>query len=52
MADLQEKIVLECQKGEVVDQVHYPRDARPLGIHDFYNRLVVTEKQDALIGES
>ena len=46
------RCVLECQKGEVADQVHYPRDARPLGIHNFYNRLVVTEKQDALIGES
>ena len=45
-------MVLKCWNVQVVDQVHYPRDARLLGIHNFYNRLVITEKQDVLIGES
>lgn len=53
VADLQLKIVLKCQKGQVANKVHYPRDVRLLVIHNyFFNRLVVTEKQDALIGES
>ena len=51
MADLQIKIIFECTKGQVANQVHYPVDTRPLGIHNFNNRLVITEKQDALVRE-
>ena len=44
MADFQVKIIPECQKSQVANQVHHPRNAGPLRIHYVYDWPVVAEK--------